>query len=68
MMGMTLVLAPGARAAGATGGGGAVVSGVVRDAQGVAQMGALVQVLTADAATVGDGVHRSARTVCDCAI
>ena len=32
--------------------GGAVISGVVRDAQGTAQMGALVQVLTADAATV----------------
>ena len=33
--------------------GSAVVSGVVRDAQGVAQMGALVQVLSADAATAG---------------
>ena len=33
--------------------GGAVVSGVVRDAQGVAQMGALVQVLSANAETVG---------------
>ena len=32
--------------------GGAVVSGMVRDAQGVGQMGALVQVLTADAATM----------------
>ena len=33
--------------------GGAVVSGMVRDAQGVGRMGALVQVLTSDAATVG---------------
>lgn len=32
--------------------GGAVVSGIVRDSQGVAQMGALVQVLTAESATV----------------
>jgi hypothetical protein len=32
---------------------GAVISGVVRDAQGVVQMGALVQVLTGDSAMVG---------------
>ncbi len=32
---------------------GAAVSGVVRDAQGVAQMGALVQVVAADSALVG---------------
>ena len=32
--------------------GGAVVSGIVRDAQGVAQMGALVQVLAANSVTV----------------
>jgi hypothetical protein len=32
---------------------GAAVSGVVRDAQGVAQMGALVQVVTGDSALVG---------------
>jgi hypothetical protein len=36
----------------AWGEGGAIVSGVVRDAQGVGQMGALVQVLTANSATV----------------
>ena len=34
-------------------GGDAVVSGVVRNAQGVAQMGALVQVLAGDSVTVG---------------
>jgi hypothetical protein len=50
LMGMALLLAPAAQAAGAD--GGAVVSGVVRDAQGVAQMGALVQVLTGNAVTV----------------
>ena len=33
-------------------GGGAVVTGVVRDAQGLVQIGALVQVLTGDARTV----------------
>lgn len=48
LMGVALIAAPVARAAD----GGAVVSGVVRDAQGVAQMGALVQVLTANSATV----------------
>ncbi|MCU1321641.1 MAG: hypothetical protein JWM43_1290 [Acidobacteriaceae bacterium] len=32
---------------------GAVVSGIVRDAQGVAQMGALVQILTSSSMTVG---------------
>ena len=48
LMAMALILLPSARAAD----GGAVVSGVVRDAQGVAQMGALVQVLTANSATV----------------
>ncbi len=47
LLGAMLALAPGAMAA-----PGAVLSGMVRDAQGVAQMGALVQVLTADAATV----------------
>jgi hypothetical protein len=35
---------------------GAAVSGVVRDAQGVVQMGALVQVLTGDSAMVGTAV------------
>ena len=45
---MLLLLVPSARA----GNLGAVVSGVVRDAQGVAQMGALVQILGADASTV----------------
>ena len=44
---------------------GATVSGVVRDAQGVAQMGALVQVLASDSSMVGDGVYRSARTLSD---
>jgi len=48
VVGIALVVSPAARAAD----GGAVVSGVVRDAQGVAQMGALVQVLTANSATV----------------
>ena len=47
LLGMALLIAPVARAD-----GGAVVSGVVRDAQGVAQMGALVQVLAANSATV----------------
>ncbi len=47
LLGMTLWLVPVARAT-----GGAVVSGVVRDAQGTAQMGALVQVLGADSVTV----------------
>lgn len=48
LLGAAAMLVPAARAAG----GGAVVSGVVRDAHGVEQMGALVQVLTADAATI----------------
>ena len=48
LIGIALVVAPSARATD----GGAVVSGVVRDAQGVAQMGALVQVITANSATV----------------
>ena len=48
LLGGALIVAPAARAAD----GGAVVSGVVRDAQGVAQMGALVQVLTANSGTV----------------
>jgi len=47
LLGMALALTPSARCA-----GGAVVSGVVRDVQGVAQMGALVQVLGANSATV----------------
>jgi hypothetical protein len=42
------LLAPAARAAE----DGAVLSGVIRDAQGVAQMGALVQVLAANSVTV----------------
>ena len=48
LLGMALVLTSPAFA----GGGGAVVSGVVRDAQGVAQMGALVQILGANSITV----------------
>jgi hypothetical protein len=48
LMGIALFCVPSARAAD----GGAVVSGVVRDAQGVAQMGALVQVLAGDSWTV----------------
>jgi len=48
LLGIALLAAPAARAVD----GGAVVSGVVRDAQGVAQMGALVQVITANSATV----------------
>ena len=47
-MGIALFAAQGARAAD----GGAVVSGIVRDSQGVAQMGALVQVLAANSITV----------------
>ena len=49
LMGIAFLAVPAARSAD----GGTVVSGVVRDAQGVAQMGALVQVLTANSATVG---------------
>jgi hypothetical protein len=48
LLGTLLLLAPLARAAN----GGATVSGVVRDAQGVAQMGALVQIITANAVTI----------------
>ena len=48
VLGMVMLFAPAARAADA----GAAVSGVVKDAQGVVQMGALVQVLTANATTV----------------
>ena len=48
LMGMALFAAQGARAAD----GGAVVSGIVRDAQGVAQMGAMVQVLAANSVTI----------------
>jgi hypothetical protein len=47
LLGMALLLVPVARAE-----GGAIVSGVVRDAQGVAQMGALVQVLAANSTTI----------------
>jgi hypothetical protein len=50
ILAVALALVPSARAAAAD--GGAVVSGVVRDAQGVAQMGALVQVLAANSVTV----------------
>ncbi len=52
LVGCMMLLVP---VAGAAGGptGRSVVSGVVRDAQGVAQMGALVQVLAADSVTVG---------------
>ena len=46
---MILALAPAGWAAGS----GAAVTGVVRDAQGVAQMGALVQVLANDSVMVG---------------
>jgi hypothetical protein len=49
---LTLLLMT-AAASTAAGPGAAVVSGVVRDAQGVAQMGALVQVLGGDSAMVG---------------
>ena len=48
LLGMTLAFVPAAYASD----GGAAVSGVVRDAQGVAQMGALVQVLAADSVTI----------------
>jgi hypothetical protein len=48
LTGLALFAATGARAED----GGAVVSGIVRDSQGVAQMGALVQVLTANSMTV----------------
>jgi hypothetical protein len=48
VLGLALIFAPAARAAN----DGAAVSGVVRDAQGVAQMGALVQVLAANSVTV----------------
>ncbi len=47
-MGIAIFVTTVARAAD----GGAVVSGVVRDAQGVVQMGALVQVLAANSTTV----------------
>jgi Carboxypeptidase regulatory-like domain len=45
LLALVLVLTPFARAAN----GGAAVSGIVRDAQGVAQMGALVQILNSNA-------------------
>lgn len=48
MLGVAAFGVPSARAAN----GGAVVSGVVRDSQGVAQMGALVQVLAANSVTI----------------
>jgi len=48
LMGIALFAAPEAQAAD----GGAVVSGIVRDSQGVVQMGALVQVLAANSVTV----------------
>ena len=54
-MGAAVAALVSAHPADAAGGGadrGAVLSGVVRDAQGVAQMGALVQVITGDARTV----------------
>lgn len=50
LAGLMLALVPAAQAAGP---GTSTISGVVRDAQGVAQMGALVQVLGANAATLG---------------
>ena len=49
LLGMLTILLPIAHAIE----GGAVVSGVVRNAQGVAQMGALVQILANDSVTVG---------------
>ncbi len=48
LLGVALLLAPAANATA----GGAVVSGVVRDVQGVAQMGALVQVMAGNAVTI----------------
>jgi len=51
LAGLMLALVPIAHAAARP--GTSSISGVVRDAQGVAQMGALVQVLGANAATVG---------------
>ncbi len=48
LLGVALLFAPAAHAAQ----GDAVISGIVRDARGVAQMGALVQVLAADSVTV----------------
>ena len=51
LAGCMLLAVPAAVAAGPV--GGSVVSGVVRDAQGVAQMGALVQVLAGDSIAVG---------------
>ncbi len=50
ILALTLITSVMGRAAGQS---GAAVSGVVRDAQGVAQMGALVQVLAVDSALVG---------------
>lgn len=49
LLAMLLLFLPVAQAAG----NGAAISGVVRNAQGVAQMGALVQVLTGDSVTAG---------------
>ena len=51
LLGVMTLLVHGARGA-SSGTGGPMISGVVRDAQGVAQMGALVQVLAANSATV----------------
>ncbi len=59
MMSAMLAMSPAAFARTGKGSGGgagigaAAISGVVRDAQGVAQMGALVQVLAANSMTVG---------------
>ncbi len=50
LLALTLITSATGRAAGPS---GAAVSGVVRDTQGVAQMGALVQILAADSAMVG---------------
>ena len=45
---------------------GAWCPGVVRDAQGVAQMGALVQVMAKDSAVGGDGIYGSSWALPDC--
>ena len=52
LLGALLLSAPFARAAGGGPNGVAAIAGMVRDAQGVGQMGALVQVLTANATTI----------------
>ena len=52
LIGAMFLLAPGAWCAAGGGPDGPMISGVVRDGQGVAQMGALVQVLASNSATV----------------